>query len=160
MPRDTGQLAGVRLEETGEVGTLELRLEVRVGRGDEAHVDLDRAVGADRGDALVLDDPEQFGLETEGHLTDLVEEERPAVGRLEQPAPRLAGAREGALLEAEQLRLEQLLRDRRAVHRDERLVPSRAREVERAREELLADARLAVDQHGRIEPGDRIEQLE
>src|SRR5437870_3455413 len=69
-------------------------------------------------------------------------------------------AREGALPEAEQLRLEQLFRDRRAVHRDERLVAPSAREVERAREQLLANARLAVDQHGRVEPGNRVEQLE
>src|SRR6059036_1616518 len=93
-------------------------------------------------------------------ISPIVEEERPAVGRLEQAAARLAGAREGALPEAEQLRLEQLFRDRRAVHRDERLVAPSAREVERAREQLLANARLAVDQHGRVEPGNRVEQLE
>src|SRR3989442_7286241 len=60
-------------------------------------------------------------------------------------------------------RLEQLLRDRRAVHRDERLVPPRAREVERAREELLADARLAgldttVLIHGETGVGKRSEE--
>src|SRR5438046_6771714 len=121
---------------------------------------LDRAVAADRWHGLLLDGPQELRLQPERPLADLVEEERPAVGRLEQAAARLAGAREGALPEAEQLRLEQLFRDRRAVHRDERLVAPSAREVERAREQLLANARLAVDQHGRVEPGNRVEQLE
>src|SRR5207249_2103423 len=88
----------------------------------------------------------------------------PASPRARSLAPSSSSAgrwpREGALPEAEQLRLEQLFRDRRAVHRDERLVAPSAREVERAREQLLANARLAVDQHGRVEPGNRVEQLE
>ena len=143
-----------------ERSVLDLHLEILVGRGDEADVDLHRSLGADRGHPLFLDDPQKLGLERQRHLADLVEEQRAAVRHLEQAAPALAGARERALAEPEQLGLEQLGRDGRAVHGDERLVAPGAREVDRAGEELLADPGLAVDQHRRVELGHRAQQLE
>ena len=48
---------------------------------------------------------------------------------------------------AEQLRLEQRFRDRRAVHLDERHLALRAVVVDRARDQLLAGAGLAGDEH-------------
>ncbi len=65
--------------------------------------------------------------------------------------PFFCGARvgEGAGLVAEQLRLDQALRERRAAHLDERLLRARRGVVDRVRHELLAGARLAADQHGR-----------
>ena len=56
------------------------------------------------------------------HVADLVEEDRAAVGHLEQAPLARARAGEGAALVAEQLALDQLGRDRRAVDLDERLV--------------------------------------
>ena len=53
------------------------------------------------------------------------------------------GVGEGALLVAEELALQQVLGDGAAVDRDERAALARARAVERARDELLADAALA-----------------
>ena len=50
------------------------------------------------------------------HVADFVEEQRAAVGLLEAADALLVGAREGALLVAEQLGLEQVLLQRRAVH--------------------------------------------
>jgi hypothetical protein len=47
------------------------------------------------------------------HLADLVEEERAAVGLLEAADAAAVGAGEGALLVAEELGLEERLRDRR-----------------------------------------------
>ena len=63
--------------------------------------------------------------------------------------------RERAARVAEQLRFEQRLGDRAAVDGDERLVAPRARAVDRAREQLLAGAGLAVDQHARVRVGDQ-----
>ena len=57
----------------------------------------------------------------ERHLADLVEQHRAAVGELELADPRRLRAGERALLVAEQLALEQLGRQRRAVDLDERL---------------------------------------
>src|SRR3989442_10609447 len=48
-------------------------------------------------------------------VADLVEEQRAGVRQLEPSQPPLGGAREGALLVAEHLRLHEILGDRRAV---------------------------------------------
>src|ERR1043166_7634302 len=58
----------------------------------------------------------------------------------------LGRAREGALLVAEQLALEQRLGQRGAVDGDERLAAARREIVDPLRDELLARARLALDQ--------------
>ena len=59
------------------------------------------------------------------------------------------GAGEGAALVAEELALEQLARQRRAVDRDERLRAARTRGVDVARHQLLAGAALALEQDRR-----------
>src|SRR5690606_23138635 len=91
----------------------------------------------------------QLRLQRERHVADLVEEQGAAVGDLDLAGRLAHGARERALLEAEQLRLEQRLRDRGAVDRNERLLRARAQVVDRAREELLAGAALAEQQRRR-----------
>ena len=88
------------------------------------------------------------------HLADLVEEDRALVSRLELAGLRLHGAGEGAALEAEQLGLEQVVRERRAVDLDEWLVAAPRRPAEPARHQLLAGARLATDEHGDVRLGD------
>ena len=111
-------------------------------------------------DLLLLDRAQELRLEPERHLADLVEEEGTAARQLEVAPARLGRPGERAPAVAEELGLEQLLGDRGAVDGDERLLPPRAREVERPGEELLADARLAVDQHGRVELGDLVQERE
>ena len=64
-------------------------------------------------EGLLLQDAQHLGLGLEAHVADLVEEERAAVGQLELAAPPRDRAGEGAALVAEQLGLDQLLRDRR-----------------------------------------------
>ena len=66
-----------------------------------------------------------------------------------QPCAAIGRAGERALLVAEDLALEQRLRNRRAVDRDERKRRARAELVDRLRDQLLAGARLAGDQHRR-----------
>ena len=70
------------------------------------------------------------------------------------------GAGERAAHVAEQLGLEQRLRQRAAVDRDEPLVAARAVVVDRARDQLLAGAGLAVDQDRARRRGDRRQHLE
>src|SRR6188474_3448830 len=107
--------------------------EIAVGRGDPAHVDLERAAAADALEAALLQDAQELGLELGLELADLVEEERAAVGQLEPAALALGRAGERALLVAEQLALEQLLAQRGAVDRHERPRLARALGVDRAR---------------------------
>ena len=61
---------------------------------------------------------------------------------------------------AEQLALEQRLRDRRAVDGDEGLAAARRLRVDRARQHLLAGAALARQQHRRLEAGGALHHLE
>ena len=69
-----------------------------------------------RGDFLVLDDAQELRLKFERHVADLVEQKGSLVGEFEQAhAAGGRGAREGALLVAEQLGLEQVSRDRGAI---------------------------------------------
>ena len=70
------------------------------------------------------------------------------------------GAGEGAAHVAEELRFEQRFRDRTAVERHERRVAARARPVDRLREEFLAGAAVAADQHARIAGRDELRPRE
>src|SRR4029079_2341702 len=85
----------------------DLRLEIAVRRGDEAHVNGTRLHAADALDLTRLDDAQERRLQLGRHVADLVEKDRPARRRLEQTGLRLAGARERALLVSEQLALQQ-----------------------------------------------------
>jgi hypothetical protein len=88
-----------------------------------------------------------FAWSVEGHLAHLVEEERAAVGELEEALLVFGGARERALLVPEELALEQVLGHGRAVLRDEELVLAARLVVHGAGDELLARAGLALDEH-------------
>ena len=69
---------------------------------------------------LLLKDPEELRLQLHGNLSDLVEEEGPAVGHFE-PADLLSDrAGEGTALVTEELALEETRRNRGAVQLDER----------------------------------------
>ena len=70
-----------------------------------------------------------------------------------RPALRLRGAREGALLVAEQFRLDQRLGQGGAVDRQERPAGTRRRAVDEARQHFLAGAGLSRQQHGRVGRG-------
>ena len=94
-----------------------------------------------------------FGLGRRRQVGHLVEKQRAAVRRLELAAP-AADAGRRAILDAEQLRLEQRIDQRRAVDGDERSVAAAAQVVDLARHELLADAGLAFQKDGEVRRGD------
>ena len=125
-------------------------LEVAVGGGDQPDVDLGVAVVADAPELLRLQHAQDLHLQRERHLADLVEEQRPAVGRREQAFAVLGGVGEGALDVAEQLVLEQALRDGGAVDHHERALVALRQVVDGARDQLLAGAALAVDRDGDV----------
>src|SRR5262249_30022956 len=83
------------------------------------------------------------------HLAHLVEEEGAAVRALEASWPPCGGTGEGALLHAEQLGLEERLRKRAAVDRDEGAGAAAGELVQRTRSQLLPGAGLSEEQHRR-----------
>src|SRR5262249_44757647 len=136
------------------------RAEIAVRRRYDPHVDRARIRRAERPDLLPLDRAEELHLERERDVADLVEEERPALGDLEEPALRVLRSRERSLGEAEELALDELVRERAQVDRDERLGGARARAVDRAGDDFLAGAALAGEEerrHGGRDLRDKVE---
>ena len=105
-------------------------------------------------------DAEELGLDRQGELADLVEEEGAAVGELEAAAPLLLGPGEGSALVAEELALDDGLGQRGAVDRDEGALGAARALVEGAGDELLARSALAGDEHGRLGARDSVYQGE
>ena len=103
--------AEAEVEILAERALLDLLLEVLVGRGDDADVDLDRPRRSEALDFALLQHAQDLGLRLRAHVADFVEEDRAAVGLLELADLLLGRAGERALLVAEQLRLDQLLRE-------------------------------------------------
>ena len=115
-------------------------------RGDHPDVDGRRFRGPERRHLALGQHAQQAGLGGERHVADLVEEERAAIGLLNEAGPGLGRPGEGAGLVAEQLGLDQGLGQGRAIDRDEGLVGAPRRAVQGAGEELLAGAGLAADE--------------
>src|SRR5207302_3667230 len=122
-------------------------LEIAVGRGHDSGVHLDRLVRADARDFPFLEHAQQLCLCRERQIADFVQEQRPASGRLERALAGGVGARERAALVAEQLALDELVRQRRAVERNEWALGIRAEPVQLARDQLLARPTLTDHEH-------------
>ena len=82
-----------------------------MGRGDDADVDLDRVRVADALELALLQHAQQLRLQRGAHRPDFVEEQRALVRLLEPALPGRDRAGERAAHVAEQLRLEQRLRE-------------------------------------------------
>ncbi len=120
-------------------------------------------MSSDAADALhdvVLQESQQLRLERLGHVADLVQEDRPAVGRLELPVLLTDGAGEGALLVAEELALEEPLRNGGAVDGDEGFPRAAARPVDLPRYHVLAGAAFAEEQNRGVAVGHPVGHLE
>src|SRR3989442_821666 len=84
-------------------------------------------------------------------VADLVEEDGSAMRRLELADLELVGARESTSLVTEQLALQELAGHGGAIDLHERSGPARGKMVDRARDQLLARARLPGDQDGDVD---------
>ena len=118
-----------------------------VGRADQAEVDGHRLRGAEAAHHPLFEHAQELRLKIHGHLGDLVEQQRAAVGFLEQSDLFGGRARERAARVPEELGLDQILGKRRAVDLDPRAASPVALLVERVGQELLAGAALADDEH-------------
>ena len=124
-------------------------LGIDVRRRDDANVHRLLDPPAEPAEFPLLQDAQQLHLRGRRHLTDFVEEQRPAVRELEAPLPPIGGAGERALLVPEDLALQERFGNRGAVDADEWERRTRTEMVNRLRNQFLARPRLAGDQHGR-----------
>ena len=113
-------------------------LEDAVRGGDHPNRDADRLLAAEPLHLAVLQHAQQLGLRRLVQVADLVEEDCAAVGQLELAAPHAGGAGECAALVAEQLALDQLGGNRRAVDFDERARGERALAMDVRGQQFLA----------------------
>src|SRR5438093_9602168 len=125
-------------------------LGLAVGGRHDADVDLEFALPADPRDDPGLEHAQQAHLQLDRHLADLVEEERAALGALEEALVGACGAGEAATLVPEQLALDQGGRHRGAVERHERALSPAAELMHRLGDQLLSRAALPLHQHGRL----------
>src|SRR5262249_52030115 len=135
-----------KIQILAKAALLDLEARLTVGRGDEAHVDVPGVHAAHARELAGLDHAQELRLHGERHLGGLVEEHRAAMRGLEEAVLSLRGPGEGAALVAEQLGLEQRLRERRAVEAQERTRTPRGARVDRLRDDLLARAGLSEDE--------------
>src|SRR3546814_7945508 len=92
---------------------------------------------------------QQLGLQCQREVTDLVEEQRAAVGLVDPAQRALRRAGEGAAVVSEQLAFHQVGGQRRAVDGDEGLLRAPAPGVDGTRQFALAGTRFAKDEIGR-----------
>ncbi len=120
--------------------------EIDVRRGDQPDVQGHGFARPQAHDLTFLQNAQEFHLQCQRHVADLIEKQSAVVGRLEPARLGLRCPCEGAGLVAEELRLGQRFRQRSAVHRDER-PRAAALLMDTAGGELFARPGLTGDQN-------------
>lgn len=133
--------------------------EVAIGGRNEAHVDASRLNASHATQLAAFQQAQQLCLDGRGHLAHFVEEERSAVRRFDQSL--FAGSRssERTTFVPKELALQQRVRRCCAIQRHERALVAWRRIVERAGRNLLANTRLAEEQHTDVAPRNQAEEL-
>src|SRR5258706_3248958 len=137
-----------------------LDVEVTVRGGNDPYVHRRPLSCTDRTHLAVLQYPQELGLQSKGHIADLIQEQRPSVRCGDKPLVVVDRPGERGFAVSEQFRLEQIFRDGGAIDRNERSLRASARTVYGAREELLSGAARALDEHARFRLGDQARLME
>ena len=145
------------IEVGAEAALAHLDRQDAIGGGDDAHVDMMKAVGADPLHLAELHGAQQLGLDRQGQLPDLVQKERAAMGQFELAGAVGRRAGEGAAHMAEQFGLGQRVRQGGAVDMHQRLGGPAGARMDDAGQHFLAGAGLARQQHGQVRAGDHVD---
>ncbi|MNF80821.1 hypothetical protein D3C84_630740 [compost metagenome] len=133
-----------------ELARVHQGFQVLVGGGDDAHVHLDRYMAADPVELTIGQYAQQPGLRVGGHIADLVEKQRAAIGLFEAPAAQVGSTGERAFFVAEQLGLHQVLGNRRHVQGDERRSRPGTMAVQSVGDQFFTGAGFTIDQYGYV----------
>ena len=148
------------VEVLAEAAVADHRGDVGVGGADDTHRDLARAAGTQALELAALQHAQQLGLARQRQVADLVEEQRAAVGRFEASLAGAVGrACVGTGLRAEQFRLDQLTRQRAAVHRHERSGAHGGVGLDDFRDALLAGTVRTGDEYRNVRTRDLAGEL-
>src|SRR6266481_4057829 len=120
------------------------RFEIAVRRGNQTRIGSKRARTAQPLELPLLQHAEQFGLQFERNLSDLVQKDRAAIGHFETADALRDCSSECTLFVSEQLAFQQTCRNRRAVELDERLRAPRAQIMNSSRNQLFSCSRVSV----------------
>ena len=105
---------------------------------------------ADPLELTLLQHAQQLALQFERDFADLVQKQRAAIGEFEAAEPVAQRAGECASGMSEKFALEQFARYRRAIDPDQRAMAALAGLVDGARDQFLAGAGFAGDQHAGV----------
>ena len=108
--------------------------EVAVGGNDDPDIDLDGFIATDALDFAFFEDAKKLGLHGNGHIADLVEEERAAFGLFEFPDVASGSAGERTFFMAEEFGLDQFSGNSGAIESDEGVFVARRFLVNGARD--------------------------
>src|SRR5262245_18466570 len=95
----------------------------------QADISAQRARGAQALEGVLLQHPQELGLQLEGEIPYFVQEERAPVGQFKAPETLREGPREGTFFVPEEFAFEQAGRDGAAVERDKGVCAPRAEAV-------------------------------
>ena len=117
--------------------------QIFIRRRNQPHVGRQGLVRADALKRPLAEKPQQLHLDRRVNLADFVQKQRAALRLLEPPDAPLVRAGERAFFVAEQFAFQQRRRQRRAMHRHERLLRARTQLVHRLGDQFLARAAFA-----------------
>ncbi len=124
-----------------------LFLQVPVGGRDNAHIHLGGGHRTHSLELFFLNDTQDLDLQGQVQLPDLVQENGPAVGKFETSGPGSNGVGKSPFFMTEKFGLDEFLRDRAAVHRNEGFIPSPAVAMQGADQEFFARSGLSGHQN-------------
>ena len=160
---ERGDLDGENIEAVVEIlakfAFLNRFEKVAVRGGKDADIDFDGFISPDAFEFPLLEDAEELGLEGEGDLTDLVEQNRAAIRQLEAAIPLIGRAGEGAFFVAEEFAFDKRLGNGGAVDLDERLVGTLAVEENLVGNKLFTRSIFTADHDRGIRPADAVYEI-
>ena len=128
---------------------LTLRLEIPVRGGDDPHIERQIPQSPDPSKTPLFQYAQKLRLQVELQLPNLIEEDRSALGLLEEPFFSGLRVREGTFLVAKEFALDQGPRNRCQVDCHKRVVPSIRSIVNGLGDQILAGSALPLQQDRR-----------
>ena len=133
---------------------------VAVRRSNDPHVDGNHPRAAHALHLACFEHTQELRLKTDVELADFVQEERAAIGHFEAALLAVGRTGKGAAFVAKQNAFDEVRGDRAAVLHDEGPLCALRRAMNGARNELLAGARLAANEHGEVRSRHLLEDRE